>query len=144
MRHGAPTTASSTRRHRRHGRAKQRQPPLSQLPSRRCTALASYMATSGGRWGFLRPSLASVRHAESCVLLTVRHRPPNVLLRETVPNAFEVKIVDLEWAGALDDVPVYPLNMAARSSWLPWHGTAGPGKVLKKEHDEHLLQQLFC
>ncbi len=74
---------------------------------------------------------------------TLMHRPPNVLLSERAPNAFEVKLIDLEWAGVLDDAPVYPLNMAPRSSSLPWHGTAGPGRALEKDHDEHLLQQLF-
>ena len=64
------------------------------------------------------------------------------MLKKGALDAFEVKLVDLEWAGA-EGRTKYPLDMAPPSAGTPWHPTAGPGQPLKKTHDSHLLQCLF-
>lgn len=56
-------------------------------------------------------------------------------------DAFDIMLIDLEWAGP-EGKATYPVNMASPSIGTPWHSTALPGQALQREHDSH-LQKLF-
>jgi len=66
-------------------------------------------------------------------------RPPNVMLcKGAASGAWEVRLVDLDWAGEVGRT-VYPPHM---SSHINWHPNAGPGQLLQQEHDLHLLEAM--
>ena len=69
----------------------------------------------------------------------LKRRPPNVMLRKGTGGAWEVRLVDLDWAGVVGRAR-YPPHM---SKDIGWHPAARPGVLLQQEHDVHLLERLF-
>mmetsp|Transcript_27401 Transcript_27401/g.59930 ORF Transcript_27401/g.59930 Transcript_27401/m.59930 type:complete len:660 (+) Transcript_27401:81-2060(+) len=68
-------------------------------------------------------------------------RPPNVMIRKGETGSWDVRLVDLDWAGIVGRA-VYPNPFMSPN--IPWHHDAKVGKVLQHEHDLHLLHKLFA
>ena len=62
-------------------------------------------------------------------------RPPNVM----ITNEGKVKLVDFNWVGE-DGQARYPYLISSQISWAPGVKRYA---IMKKEHDLHMLEQLF-
>jgi hypothetical protein len=64
-------------------------------------------------------------------------RDANILVRATpaAASAFDVRVVDFDWAGRAGEV-CYPLT---RNADLPWAPGSAPGGPIERAHDEHAL-----
>lgn len=78
-------------------------------------------------------------HAVSVSGLPAVHgdaRPENIMVHVLEQEVLQLKLIDMDWAGAAGRV-VYPVLLNTKN--IAWPEGVGPGKVLEQKHDRDLL-----
>ncbi|KAJ7623481.1 hypothetical protein FB45DRAFT_106993 [Roridomyces roridus] len=65
----------------------------------------------------------------------------NIMI-EAASDSMQVKIVDFDWGG-VEGEAVYPARISRRDMNHRWHQEVGPCRLVKKEHDKHLLNLIL-
>jgi hypothetical protein len=67
-------------------------------------------------------------------------RGPNIMVKQDAMQAWQVRFIDLDWAG-LEGTGCYPKSLFGAVA-RGWHEGARAGQPMRQDHDTHLLQAL--